>query len=100
MTWTTLTQDCLPQNSEQMMTLAQASIGIGTTTARLVGPFLPMTAILAMCPGHGKEQVASMTEDDLGPREAEAVSKLLDLAKFAILAMLVATGAMGANALI
>ncbi len=39
-------------------------------------------------------------EDDLGPREAEAVSKLLDLAKFAILAMLVATGAMGANALI
>jgi len=41
-----------------------------------------------------------MTEDDLGPREAEAVQKLLDLAKFAILAMLVATGAMGANALI
>ncbi len=38
--------------------------------------------------------------DDLGEREAEAVSKLLDLAKFAILAMLVGTGAMGANALI
>ena len=33
------------------------------------------------------------SDDDLGPREAEAVSKLLDLAKFAILAMLVATGA-------
>jgi hypothetical protein len=38
--------------------------------------------------------------DDLGPRESEAIQKLLDLAKFAILAMLVATGAMGANALI
>tara|TARA_Y100001938_G_scaffold148555_2_gene232605 strand:- start:616 stop:738 length:123 start_codon:yes stop_codon:yes gene_type:complete len=38
--------------------------------------------------------------DDLGPREAEMVSKLLDLAKLAILAMLVGTGAMGANALI
>ena len=38
--------------------------------------------------------------DDLGPREAEAVSKLLDLAKFAILAMLVGSGVMGANALI
>lgn len=38
--------------------------------------------------------------DDLGEREAEAVSKLLDLAKFAILAMLVGTGAMGASAII
>lgn len=38
--------------------------------------------------------------DDLGPREAEMVSKLLDLAKYAILAMLVGTGAMGASALI
>ena len=38
--------------------------------------------------------------DDLGERESEAILKLLDLAKFAILAMLVATGAMGANALI
>ena len=41
-----------------------------------------------------------MSDGDLGPREAEAVSKLLDLAKYAILAMLVGTGAMGANALI
>ena len=40
-----------------------------------------------------------MTEDDLGPREAEAVSKLLDLAKFAILAMLVGAGAMGVDSL-
>ena len=38
--------------------------------------------------------------DDLGPREADAISKLLDLAKFAILAMLVAGGFMGANTLI
>ena len=38
--------------------------------------------------------------DDLGPREAEAVSKLLDLAKYAILAMLCASGFVGANALI
>ena len=38
--------------------------------------------------------------DDLGPREAEAVSKLLDLAKFAILAMLVVFGAIGADTLI
>tara|TARA_Y100001937_G_scaffold28358_1_gene40881 strand:- start:863 stop:985 length:123 start_codon:yes stop_codon:yes gene_type:complete len=38
--------------------------------------------------------------DDLGPREAEAVSKLLDLAKFAILAMLAGSGIVGANALI
>ena len=42
----------------------------------------------------------SMTEDDLGPREAEAISKLLDLAKYAILAILVGSGVMGANALI
>jgi len=41
-----------------------------------------------------------MTEDDLGPREAEAVSKLLDLAKYCVLAMLVATSAVGADALI
>ena len=38
--------------------------------------------------------------DDLGPREAEAISKLLDLAKYAILAILVGTGVMGANALV
>lgn len=38
-------------------------------------------------------------QDDLGPREAELVSKLLDLAKFAIVAMLVGAGAMGANSL-
>ena len=42
---------------------------------------------------------ARMT-DDLGPREAEAISKLLDLAKYAILAMLVGAGAMGADSLI
>jgi hypothetical protein len=41
-----------------------------------------------------------MTEDDLGPREAAAISKLLDLAKYAILAMLVGAGAMGADSLI
>ena len=40
-----------------------------------------------------------MTDDDLGPREAEAISKLLDLAKFAILAMLVGAGAMGVDSL-
>lgn len=38
--------------------------------------------------------------DDLGPREAEAVSKLLDLAKYAILAMLVIYGAVSADTLI
>ena len=38
--------------------------------------------------------------DDLGEREHDAILKLLDLAKYAILAMLVGTGAMGANALI
>ena len=37
--------------------------------------------------------------DDLGPREAEAISKLLDLAKFAILAMLIGAGVMGADSL-
>lgn len=37
--------------------------------------------------------------DDLGPREAEAVSKLLDLAKYAILAMLVGAGVMGVDSL-
>ena len=41
-----------------------------------------------------------MSEDDLGPREAQAINKLLDLAKYCVLAMLVGTGAMGANALI
>lgn len=40
-----------------------------------------------------------MTDDDLGPREAEAISKLLDLAKFAIVAMLIGAGAMGADSL-
>ena len=38
--------------------------------------------------------------DDLGPREADAINKLLDLAKYCVLAILVGTGAMGANALI
>ena len=37
--------------------------------------------------------------DDLGPREAQAVSKLLDLAKLAILAMRVAAGAVGVDSL-
>ena len=37
--------------------------------------------------------------DDLVPREAEAVSKLLDLAKFSILAMLVGVGALGVDSL-
>jgi len=50
--------------------------------------------------GQGQSNGHDSMTDDLGPREAEAVTKLLDLAKFAILAMLVATGAMGANALI
>jgi len=40
-----------------------------------------------------------MTNDDLGPREAEAIKKLLDLAKFAILAMLVGAGLLGADSL-
>lgn len=39
-------------------------------------------------------------EDDLGPREAEAISKLLDLAKFAMVACLIAAGAVGADTLI
>ena len=38
--------------------------------------------------------------DDLGPREAEAVNKLLDLAKYCVLAMLCAAGLVGGNALI
>ena len=37
--------------------------------------------------------------EDLGPREAEAISKLLDLAKYAILAMLVGAGAVGVDSL-
>tara|TARA_R100001086_G_C11828007_1_gene255888 strand:+ start:896 stop:1027 length:132 start_codon:yes stop_codon:yes gene_type:complete len=40
-----------------------------------------------------------MTSDDLGPREAEAITKLLDLAKFAILAMLIGVGALGVDSL-
>ena len=40
-----------------------------------------------------------MTNDDLGPREAEAIKKLLDLAKFAILAMLIGVGALGVDSL-
>jgi hypothetical protein len=37
--------------------------------------------------------------DDLGEREAEQISKLLDLAKFAILAILLASGLVGTGAL-
>ena len=40
-----------------------------------------------------------MSNDDLGPREAQAVSHLLDLAMFAILAMRVAAGAGGGDSL-
>ena len=40
-----------------------------------------------------------MPSDDLGPREAEQISKLLDLAKFAILAMMVGSGYLGASSL-
>ncbi len=40
-----------------------------------------------------------MTEDDLGPREAEAISKLLDLAKFAMVCCLMGAGAIGADSL-
>jgi hypothetical protein len=40
-----------------------------------------------------------MTEDDLGPREAEAISKLLDLAKFAMVCCLMASGLVGADSL-
>ena len=39
------------------------------------------------------------SQDDLGPREAEAISKLLDLAKFAILACLLGGGIIGADSL-
>lgn len=39
------------------------------------------------------------TPDDLGEREAQAINKLLDLAKFAILAMLVGAGLLGADSL-
>ena len=38
-------------------------------------------------------------QDDLGPREAELVSKLLDLAKFAIVAFLIGGGLLGADSL-
>jgi len=38
--------------------------------------------------------------DDLGPREADAIKKLLDLAKFAILALLLVYGAISADSLI
>lgn len=41
-----------------------------------------------------------MPSDDLGPRESEAIHKLLDLAKYAILAMLVIFGAVGADSMI
>ena len=37
--------------------------------------------------------------DDLGKRESEAILKLLDLAKFAILAMLCVMGAVGVDSL-
>jgi|TARA_R110000824_G_scaffold7472_4_gene33383 hypothetical protein len=37
--------------------------------------------------------------DDLGPREADAIKKLLDLAKFAILALLLVYGAISADSL-
>ena len=37
---------------------------------------------------------------DLGPNEADAIKKLLDLAKFAILALLVVYGAISADNLI
>jgi hypothetical protein len=38
--------------------------------------------------------------DDLGERESEAILKLLDLAKFAILACLLAGGLIGVDSLI
>tara|TARA_Y100001963_G_scaffold146330_1_gene221125 strand:- start:543 stop:668 length:126 start_codon:yes stop_codon:yes gene_type:complete len=41
-----------------------------------------------------------MTEDDLGPREAELYQQVLALAKYAILAMLVIYGAVSADTLI
>lgn len=37
--------------------------------------------------------------DDLGPREAEAISKLLDLAKFAMVCCLLAGGYLGVDSL-
>ena len=37
--------------------------------------------------------------DELGERESEAILKLVDLAKFAILAMLVGIGALGVDSL-
>ena len=37
--------------------------------------------------------------DDLGPREAVAIKKLLDLAKFSILALLLVYGAISADSL-
>ena len=37
--------------------------------------------------------------DDLGPREADAIKKLLDLAKFSILALLLGYGAISADSL-
>ena len=42
---------------------------------------------------------ALSSNDDLGERESEAILKLLDLAKFAILAMLVGIGALGVDSL-
>ena len=38
--------------------------------------------------------------DDLGPNEADAIKRLLDLAKFAILALLLVYGAISADSLI
>ena len=38
--------------------------------------------------------------DDLGEREHDAILKLLDLAKYAILAMLIGVGAVGVDSLI
>jgi hypothetical protein len=37
--------------------------------------------------------------DDLGPREADAIKKLLDLAKFSILALLLVYGVISADSL-
>ena len=59
---------------------------------------------MSICPRRTKslriQKEVTTLSDDLGPRESEAITKLLDLAKFAILAMLVAGGFMGANTLI
>jgi hypothetical protein len=38
--------------------------------------------------------------DDLGPNEADAIKRLLDLAKFAIVALLVVYGAVSSDLLI